>query len=89
MGENICKAELKLPGPRSLAEAIQVDNMEAPGWLKAECVWSQGFISCRIEVEGCNDPKRIMSLRNTIFDIILCYRAAADAVKAVGPGGGR
>jgi hypothetical protein len=82
--EGVCVGELELEGPPAVAEALEVDNMVTPPWLSATCTHSGGSIRCRVEVGGCGDPKRILSLRNTLIDILLCYRAASEALKAAG-----
>ena len=82
MAEGLCLGELTLQGPPSIAEALEVDNKVTPHWLKVVCTWEDGMIRCRAIVSGCSDPRRVLSLRNTLIDILLCYRAAIDALRA-------
>ena len=85
MAENSCLSELRLQGSASVAEALEVDNRTTPPWLKVSCTWGGGMIRCSVVVSGCNDPRRVLSLRNTLVDILLCYRAAMDALRAAEP----
>ena len=82
MAEGFGLGELRLQGPFSVAEALEVDNKTAPPWLRVSCTWEEGFVKCSATISGCGDPRRILSLRNTLVDILLCYRAAMDSLRA-------
>ena len=84
MAEGFCLGELVLQGPHSVAEALEVDNKTSPSWLRVSCTWEGGVIKCRASVH-CDEPRRVLSLRNTLVDILLCYRAAMDALRAAEP----
>jgi len=75
-----CRAVVEVEAPRSVAEAVEVDNAVAPPWLRATCTWDSGIVRCVVRVEGCSDPRRILSLRNTLDDLLLALKAASDAV---------
>jgi len=82
-----CTAALRIPlgDPsiaRSLAEALEADNRTAPSWLEVTCRADGSSLECMVEVHGCGDPRRLMSLRNTLDDLILNMRAALEAARA-------
>ncbi|MCE4611162.1 MAG: hypothetical protein F7B17_04230 [Desulfurococcales archaeon] len=85
MAESLCLGELRLQGPPSVADALEVDNKIAPPWLSVSCRWESGEVKCRVVVRECSSPRRILSLRNTLVDILLCYRAAMDSLRAAEP----
>ncbi len=82
MDESLCRGELTLEGPPSIAEALEVDNKFAPPWLSVSCRHEGSVIVCNVEVKECREPRRILSLRNTLIDILLCYRAALESLRA-------
>ena len=85
MGKRRCTAIIKLPGPESLVEALEADNRVTPPWVEVSCRADPkgDVITCEVTVEGCELPQRILTLRNTVIDLISCYRAASDAIKRV------
>jgi len=89
MPRGTCTALLKVPvGDERLARAVESalepDNENVPAWLRVECRASGCLVECWVKVEGCEDPRRIMSLRNTLDDLILNLRASLAAVEAAG-----
>jgi len=84
-----CTALLRVPVAgerlaRAVESALKPDNDEAPGWLRVECRASGRLVECWVEVEGCEDPRRILSLRHTLDDLILNLRASLTAVESAG-----
>lgn len=78
---------MRLPGAPGVAGALEPDNRAAPPWLSVSCSEVEGYIECLVFVDGCGEPRRILSLRNTIDDLLRSYKAAFDAVRRSGEGG--
>ena len=88
-GGEECVARLRVPAgtqleAQALASALEPDNKRVPQWLRVECRAVETVVECLVHVEGCGDPRRILSLRNTVDDIILNIRAAIEAARASG-----
>ena len=83
-----CEAELELEvsDPESLWRALEPDNREAPPHLRVSCSPSSRALKCRVEVEGCEDPRRILTLRNTLDEILALAKAVEDSLRALGGG---
>ncbi|BAF34774.1 hypothetical protein APE_1147a [Aeropyrum pernix K1] len=82
MARHKCTAEITLPGGPEIAESLEPDNLQTPPWLKITCTHQEGSVACTVEVEGCHSPRRILSLRNTIDDLLRSYRAATETLEA-------
>ncbi len=80
MARQECRAIIEVEAPRSVAEAVEVDNEVAPPWLRVSCTWQSGTVKCTVVVEDCREPRRILSLRNTLDDLLIALKAASDAV---------
>ncbi|MCE4600687.1 MAG: hypothetical protein F7C38_03900 [Desulfurococcales archaeon] len=63
-----------------LASALQPDNLAAPPHVAVSCTAEGIYLVCRVTVWGCEDPKRILTLRNTIDDLFYSLKAALEAV---------
>ncbi|MCE4627696.1 MAG: hypothetical protein F7C34_00910 [Desulfurococcales archaeon] len=83
-----CEAELELEvsDPESLWRALEPDNLEAPPHLRVSCSPADRTLRCRVEVVGCEDPRRILTLRNTLDEILVLARAVEDSFRALGEG---
>ncbi|MCE4618154.1 MAG: hypothetical protein F7C82_01505 [Desulfurococcales archaeon] len=83
MREGICIARIQVPTPFSshVARALQPDNQRTPPYLSVSCKEVQGNLECKVTVEGCSDPKRILTLRNTVDDLLIAIRAALDSLE--------
>lgn len=62
-----------------MVEALEPDNRAAPRWLKIECRALEGAIECTIEMD-CEHAERVLSLRNTLDDLMISLRASLEAV---------
>ncbi|BAN90201.1 KEOPS complex subunit Pcc1 [Aeropyrum camini] len=82
MARHKCTAEITIPGGPEIAGSLEPDNIQTPPWLKVSCTSPGEVVVCRVEVEGCDSPRRILSLRNTLDDLLRSYRAAADSLEA-------
>ncbi len=60
--------------------ALEPDNIEAPPHIRVHCWPSEALVKCRIEVAGCEDPRRIMTLRNTVDEIMVLVKAVEEAI---------
>ncbi len=80
MADEECRAVIEVEAPRSVAEAVEVDNASAPTWLSVKCAWESGVVRCVAVVKDCGDPRRVLSLRNTLDDLLIALKAASDAV---------
>ena len=82
-GECIARVKL-LVGEReaeALAKALAPDNLDAPPWMSVGCLATQGgYLECQVVIRGCGDPRRILSLRNTIDDILRAVKASLEAI---------
>ncbi|MCE4604668.1 MAG: hypothetical protein F7B20_06865 [Aeropyrum sp.] len=77
-----CVAEIVLPGSREIAASLEPDNLETPSWLRVTCSPSgETAIRCIIEIDDCRDSKRILSMRNTIDDLLRSYKAAVEVLE--------
>ena len=65
---------------RALLEAVRPDDETAPPHLRIREEVAGG--SLRFTVEGCADPKRIGSVRNTVNEILEYTYAALKAIDA-------
>lgn len=82
MREGECVARLRIESPDALhiVRAVQPDNRETPPHIRVSCQPLGGSVECIVVVEGCRDPKRIMTLRNTVDDLLLAVRAAVESL---------
>lgn len=83
MDKAICIARLRIEAggmARALLDSIEPDNRPVPGWLRVECTTDEEALECIVEVEGCGDPRRVLSLRNTIDDFMQSVKAALSAL---------
>ncbi|MCE4625734.1 MAG: hypothetical protein F7C35_07740 [Desulfurococcales archaeon] len=63
-----------------LYEAVEPDNRGAPPHIKVSCTPKDNALECTVRVEGCEDPKRILTLRNTVDDLLLALRSALETL---------
>ncbi len=82
MRERECNAviEVKTSDAIHLASALQPDNLTAPPHVTVNCMAEGLYLVCRVTVLGCSDPRRILTLRNTIDDLLYSLKAALEAV---------
>ena len=80
-----CWAKLEIPHSKavSLERALEPDNAEAPEGLQVECYSVEGMLECRVTVD-CSDPRSMLTLRNTVDDILVNLKAAVDAIESAG-----
>ncbi|MFP3143574.1 MAG: KEOPS complex subunit Pcc1 [Caldisphaera sp.] len=85
MGEDSlgCTATLILPSKDAyiLAKSLNPDNIkDVPNYLSIDCKGDDKKLICVIKVLDCNDPKRIMSLKNTIDDLLINIKSIIDSI---------
>ncbi len=83
MDKAVCVARLRIEAggmARALLDSIEPDNRPTPGWLRVECTANGNVLECIVEVEGCGDPRRVLSLRNTVDDLMQSVKAALSAL---------
>ncbi|MEM1873380.1 MAG: KEOPS complex subunit Pcc1 [Acidilobaceae archaeon] len=56
------------------------DNATAPPWLSVKCEATESRLVCRVSVD-CEEPRRVLSLRNTIDDLIVSLKSALDSLR--------
>jgi hypothetical protein len=80
-----CRARLEIDTsyPAEIVEALQPDNIRAPPYMRVSCAKHGGKVECNIEVYGCEDPKRILTLRNTIDEILVLARTIEETLRGV------
>ncbi|MGC9071658.1 MAG: hypothetical protein ACP5HK_03045 [Acidilobus sp.] len=86
--ENTCSIsiEINVGDPRtaeSLTSSLNVDNVLAPTGISVKCESQGPFIRCDINANGCENPRRLLTMRNTVDDLILGLRAALYTIMAV------
>ncbi len=65
-------------------KSIEPDNKEVPEYLNVECkLYDRDKIVCVITVTECENPKRILTLRNTIDEIILAIKTVHETLKKI------
>lgn len=78
----VAEVELRLEDPVALARALEPDNRAAPPGVRVECRGST-VLYCIVEAE-CRSPRGILTLRNTVDDLLQSLQAAVSALKASG-----
>ena len=80
-----CKAKIEVETryPRDVLESIEPDNLVSPQHISIECRETGRGIECEIIVRGCEDPKRVLTLRNTIDDILMTLRASLSVIDKI------
>ncbi|MEM0366560.1 MAG: KEOPS complex subunit Pcc1 [Acidilobaceae archaeon] len=63
-----------------MEEALKPDNTKLPPWLSIECKSIEDTLECTIRLD-CSMPKRILSLRNTIEDLLISLRAVLESIR--------
>ena len=79
-GECIARIVIETAHARILYEAVEPDNRDAPSHIKVSCTPEDNSLECEVMVEGCEDPKRVLTLRNTVDDLLLALRSALEAL---------
>ncbi|MDM7274834.1 MAG: KEOPS complex subunit Pcc1 [Thermoprotei archaeon] len=82
MGEEVkCTAKLKIKAlkAKTLEEALEPDNIITPPGLKVGCKSRDDTLECTVEVE-CGNPTRILTLRNTIEDLLTTIKAVVETL---------
>ena len=75
-----CRALLRIESvdPVSLYKSLEPDNRQAPPHVKVTCTPSQRVLECTVEVKGCEDPRRILTLRNTLDEILVLAKSVNE-----------
>ena len=76
----LCRALLRIESadPVSLYKSLEPDNRQAPPHLRVSCKPAEGTVECVVEVRGCEDPRRILTLRNTIDEILALAKSVNE-----------
>ncbi|WP_292319518.1 KEOPS complex subunit Pcc1 [Caldisphaera sp.] len=85
MGEDSldCTATLILSSKDAdvLAKSLKPDNIKnIPNYLSIDCKSDNGKLICTIKILDCTDPKKIMSLKNTIDDLLINIKSVVDSI---------
>lgn len=79
-----CEARLKIAvgaeAATALARALGADNISAPPGITVTCSAASDYLVCDIIVRGCGDPKKVLSLRNTVDDLLISLKAASESL---------
>ncbi len=80
-----CKAKIEIEThyPKNVLESIEPDNLVLPQHISIKCREKGRGIECEIIVRGCEDPKRVLTLRNTIDDILMTLRASLSVIDKI------
>ena len=78
MDREACRVtvEVKTPYARPLLESLEPDNISPYEWLRIECREGEDALSCIVEASECREPRKILTLRNTIDDLLAAIKAA-------------
>ncbi len=84
MERRACRAVIRasVEHPGDLAKALEPDNARAPPGVSVMCT-GDGVLECVVEVE-CRGPRGILTLRNTVDDLLQALQAAESALRASG-----
>lgn len=73
--------EIETPHAREVEEALRVDNTDIPEGLKLSTYHNDKAIYIVAECD-CEDPKRVLTLRNTVDEILTHIRAVLQVFEA-------
>lgn len=76
------EVEIETPYSQTLEKAVQPDNVMSPPWLRIECEAFDSKLRCLISVD-CRDSSRILSLRNTIDDLLISIKSALQTLESI------
>ncbi len=81
--EGLCRVAIKVEhaASKSLLDAINPDNMLAPEWLSINCKSLPNMLECIIEID-CSNPSRILSLRNTLDDLLRAIKVGINVIES-------
>jgi len=79
-GECVARIAIETVHARILYDAVEPDNRIAPPHIRVHCSPKDNVLECTVRVEGCEDPKRILTLRNTVDDLLLALRSALETL---------
>ncbi|MEB3847229.1 MAG: hypothetical protein GSR74_04560 [Desulfurococcales archaeon] len=79
-GECIARIVVETAHARILYDAVEPDNRDAPPHIKVSCTPKDNALECTVRVTGCGNPKRVLTLRNTVDDLLLALRSALEAL---------
>ena len=89
--DSSCQARLRVAvgaeAAAALARALEVDNLSAPPDVAVTCRTLGDDLICDISVKNCDDPRKVLSLRNTIDDLLISLRAALESLGSLAGGG--
>ena len=67
---------------QDILRAIEADNVVAPPWLSIDCRDLGELLECIVEVD-CSTPSRILSLRNTLDELLRAIRVAVETIEGL------
>ena len=85
-----CQARLRVAVGReaaaALAGSLEADNRSAPPGVAVSCRVVGEDLVCEISMRSCDDPRKVLSLRNTLDDLLISLRAALDSLQSLAGG---
>jgi len=80
----VCEARLLIEThwAEALADSLSPDNAQAPRGLEVGCQARGGVVDCIVRLE-CSGPRGILTLRNTVDDLLAAAKAALESLERV------
>ncbi len=78
-----CTAELVIFNKDAIAivKSLTPDNIkDLPNYLDINCRNENDKLICVIKIKDCKDSKRILSLKNTLDDLLINIRSIIDSI---------
>ncbi len=73
--------EVDTPHAREVEEAVRVDNVDLPQGIQLTTYHTERAIFIVAKCE-CDDPKKVLTLRNTIDDILTHIKTVLQVLEA-------
>jgi len=67
----------------SVVSSLNVDNKLTPKGVTATCQQERSLVICEVRVKECDDPRRVLTARNTIDDLLINLRASLASIGAL------
>ncbi len=81
--ECVALIELKIKQALSIADALAPDNETAPSHVNVGCEGFKSYLKCFIKVAECNNPRRVLTFRNTLNDLLISLKSAIEVLKGL------
>jgi len=66
-----------------ILDSVEPENRITPPWVNVSCRARDAVLECKISVDDCSDPRRILTLRNTIDDLLQAISTALNVLKGI------